>query len=445
MINDDLSEPRPSHGLQAMMRRWEQLHPVNAVQIAWLNRTVGIDAVCAAADRVFGRLTRRRSGPAAHLPPALDPRDHGPAGFEFQHRPFVGDWRTMLEGAVTTELNRPYDDGVPPWRVFLFESPGCGQFLALGYRHVIADARSVALVLHEIVRQTVTPSDEPAGFEAEPRPESVKDLYPEEFRWRRIPSLPWNPLRELWASRRAFRPPCDDPRDLRMEFRIHGDVALSGLKAASRRHDATINDLLFAAILEWLARRYPLQRRGRRPDLAVAALADLTGRSANALPRAFGQYLSQFAVRLQVAPGMPFDEIVRQAARCSQAAKRIGPLIDGARGFDVLAKLWDRIPLLRRPDFLPALIPLLAGVSNVHLGAVVNDGRTASAMSSYFRGTCVTNLVPMMLCLTTVGDSCTLTTTHRPTVFTSADMTALAAHLHERLDPARHAAVPAAA
>jgi hypothetical protein len=51
----------------------------------------------------------------------------------------------------------------------------------------------------------------------------------------------------------------------------------------------------------------------------------------------------------------------------------------------------------------------------------------------------------MMLSLTTVGSTCTLTTTHRPAVFSASDMTSLAAHLHDRLAPAGLAAIRAAA
>jgi hypothetical protein len=91
-----------------------------------------------------------------------------------------------------------------------------------------------------------------------------RNLYHEEFRWWRLPAMAWTHARELWASRRAFRPPCDDPRDLRMEFHMHGDVPLQSLKDAAWRHGATINDLVFAAILEWMACRFPPDRRGRR-------------------------------------------------------------------------------------------------------------------------------------------------------------------------------------
>src|SRR5262249_5309665 len=167
MTSNTFCQPRSGHGLQAMMLRWETQHPVNAVQIARLNRSVSMGTACAAADRVFRRL----------VPGSLQ------SVFEFSYQPFVGDWRAVLEDAVTDELNRAYDDAAPPWRLTLFESPRDGQFLALGYRHVIADARSIVLVLHEIVRQMLAPSTRLKGFEAENRPECLPDVFPGGFPW----------------------------------------------------------------------------------------------------------------------------------------------------------------------------------------------------------------------------------------------------------------------
>jgi hypothetical protein len=426
----DLCQPRSGHGLQAMMLRWEAQHPVNAVQIARLNRSVSLGTAAAAADRVFRRL----------VPGSLE------SLFEFCYQPFVGDWQAVLGDAVTDELNRPYDSAAAPCRLTLFESPRDGQFLALGYRHVIADARSIVLVLHEIVRQMLAPTTRLKGFEAENRRECLRDLYPGEFRWRRLPSLAWHQLAELWASWRAFRPPCSDPGDLRMKFCIHdADLSLDGLKATARRYEATINDVVSAAILEWLSRRFPLADRGRRHDLSVAVLADLSARSDSPLPRAFGQYLSQFAIRLPIAAETPFDEIVRHTARCSRAAKGTGRLIDAARGFDILSKIWDMLPPVRRPAVLPALIPLLAGVSNVHVSGIVKDPLLQTAIRSYVRGTCVTNVLPVMLSLTTAGNDCTLTTTHRPTIFSSEEMTDLAAHVGDRLASPARVSLPVAA
>lgn len=432
--------PRPGHGLQAMMLHWERMHPVNAVQFARLDRVFAAEAIVSAAGHVFRRLANRGRQASAGRPPDIAPHDDAEPAFEFQHRRFSGDWRACAEHVVTAELNRGYGDTDPPWRILLLESPHDGQLVGMAYRHVVADARSIALLLHEIIRRAAAPSAAPSGHEVEVGEESLRNLYPEEFRWRRLPGMARTHARELWASRRAFRPPCADPRDLRMEFRMHGNVPLQSLKDAARRHGATINDLVFAAILEWMACRFPPDRRGRRRDLAVAALADMACRAARPLPRAFGQYLSQYAVRLPAAPCTSFGHLVRQAAAASREAKRIGPLIHAARGFEIIAKSWDWIPILRRPELLPALIPVLAGVSNVHLAPVTRDSLAASVIRSYFRGTCVTHMLPMMLTLTTAGDVCTLTTSHRSAIFSSADMTSLARHLQDRLGAAGAAA-----
>src|SRR2546429_611432 len=130
--SDALCQPREGHGLQAMMLRWEQLHPVNAMQIAWLRGKVSANAVCAAAERVFRRLRPGSSG-QSHSP-AASGSEGQPAVFEFQYRPFAGDWRTMLGAAITSDLNNAYDAAASPWRLTLFESPQEGHFLALGYR-----------------------------------------------------------------------------------------------------------------------------------------------------------------------------------------------------------------------------------------------------------------------------------------------------------------------
>lgn len=426
MTTNSRPRERSAQGLQAMMHRWEQLHPVNAVQIAWLNRQVTSTDAIAAAERVFCRLGDERDVRARDSDDA-DPR------FEFEHRPFIGDWRDLMQHAVTSELNRPYDEGDPPWRLFLFESPVWGQFLALGYRHRIADARSVALILHEIVRLAVAPAEQ-VEWTIAAGGAPVHEMFSSEFELRRLPNLVASHLSEMWASRRAFRPPRYGSSELRMEFRVHdAELPIGSMKSLSRRHEATINDLVCAAMLEWFARRFPPEARGRRSDLSLAVLADLTSRAGSDTGRAFGQYLSQYAVRAAVTPAMTFEEVVERAVRCGRDSKQIVRLIHNLRGFSLMARAWDLAKAVRRPIFLPALIPLLGGISNVHLSAVTRNPHLERTIRGYFRATCVTNILPMMLCITTVADRCTITTTHRPAIFADEDVNGLVEHVAGRL------------
>ena len=424
---DELCPPGATRSLQAMMLRWEQQQPVNAVHVAWLQKSFRPLDIKSATTKAVRRLLS--SNPAR-----LSDQQSGIAElFEFRQAEIAGDWRINLQSAVTNELNTPFPPGSPPLRISVFDDRRLGQFLMLGYRHVIADARSITLLLHEIIHYLSSPVVESPCYAATCSGESLDRLFPSEYRARRIPVVAWNLVTEFWKSLRCTRLPAHDRADLRMECRLHqSSLPLAALKDLGSQLGATFNDLILAALLEWFAREYPFQKsRGR--ELAIATLVDLYGRAAILRPHAFGQFLTSFAVRVPATAQMPFEEIVRLVARETQSCKQVAPLLINARSFEFLAREWDLIPFTRRPEYLPAVLPLLAGISNVNLPGIIGQPEQSLGVRNYFRGTCVTNLLPMMLSITTVGDTCSLSTTHRSAVFTAAQMDDLAAHVGRRL------------
>lgn len=414
-----------ARGLQAMMFRWEQKQPVNAVQVAWLQDSFRPSEIQSAATRVLQRLLRSKSG--------RGPDEKGDFAelFDFQHAAIVGDWVGRIQSAVTDELNTPYLPGRPVFRVSAFDLPKQGQFLLLGYRHAIADARSISLLLNEMTHSLTSPEAQAPRYAATINDQSLSELFPEEYRWSAVPGVVWHAVTELWKSLWCRKLEASDPADLRMEFRLHQlSLPLATLKAQCRHYGVTLNDLILAAMMEWFAREFP-GRKSLRNHLAAATLVDLSGRAPESQPYAFGQFLTSFAARAPITAELPFDQIVRLVAHQTQACKRISPLLHSARGFELMAREWDLVPLVRRPTHLPAAFPLFGGISNVNLPAVI--GETNDSLRNYFRGTCVTNLLPMMLSITTVRDSCSLTTTYRPAIYTAAQMDDLAAHLGHRL------------
>jgi len=424
---DAICQPQSGHGLQAMMLRWEKLHPVNAVHIAWLQNAIDPLAMQAAITRVIGRLLKTSGSQS------IDCSSTGGELFEFHHATIVGDWRSQLESAVSDELNTPYAPGKSPFRISLFDVPNEGQFLVVGYRHVVADGRSISLLLHEIIHKATAPAAESYDFETRLDAKGLRQLFPAEYSWRRIPEVAWSSASSLWKSLWCRRLPPNDPGDLNMEFRFHQTaLPVAVLKNLSHRFDVTFNDLILASLLEWLARTIPANG-SRRRYLGVASLVDVNSRAPLPQADAFGQYLSPFVVRVPVTADMPFNEIVRLIAEQSKACKAVTPLIMTARGFEFLCREWDLIPRVRRPEHLPWALPLLAGVSNVNLRPIVGRAGGALPVQNYFRGMCVTNLLPMMLGVTTLRDTCTLTTTHRTAVFSALQMDDLAANIGWRL------------
>lgn len=426
-FDDQLVKPRPGHGLQAMMLRWEELQPVNAVHVAWLRDSFSVSQIETAAARVFERL------PQASQPCAKrSAREQGRL-FEFHDHVALGDWRAHLEQVVTRELNTPFEDGRTPFRVCVIDVRGQGQFVILAYRHVVADARAVALLLHEIIGQLSDPKSRNSGIEVLVGGQSLCELFPAEFSRRRVPAVAWHMASEVWKSRRCVRLTPIDSDDLGMDFRVHQTaLSLTVLKSRCRHLHATVNDLVLASVLEWFASWLP-DRRDARRDLAVATLVDLSKRGDVAQPLAFGQFLSQFVVRAPVTADFTFEEIVRLVSQQTASQKQVRPLICNSISFGLLARLWDLLPLIRKPEHLPAVFPLLAGVSNVNLSGIGGRNEMPPLVRSYFRGTCVTNLLPMMLSLTSLRGSVSLTTTHRPVFFSAEQMVNLAGHVGRRL------------
>lgn len=424
---DELCEPRTARGLQSVMLRWEQQQPVNAVHVAWLQKPSRPADIVAAASRALERLLKSNPGRTQ------DQQSPIVELFDFRHVIVAPEWHGRIEAAVTDQLNTPYLPGRPLFRITVVDIPGQGQFLIFGYRHVIADARSIALLLHEIVLYLTSPTAPPPDYAATIGDENLDRLFSSEYRWRRVPAVAWNVVRELWKSLRCIRLRSSDADDLRMEFRLHHtSLPVAVLKTRCHRYGVTVNDLILAAMMEWFAQEYPGEN-SRRNELAAATLVDLSGRTPVPQPYVFGQCLSSFVVRVPITAEMSFEEIVRLISKQTPSCKRVSPLLLNARSFEFLAREWDLIPLARRPAHLPAVLPLLAGVSNVNLPGIVGQANGPQALRNYFRGTCVTSLLPMMLCITTIGDSCSLATTYRSAIFSPAQMDDLAAHLGRRL------------
>ena len=112
-------------------------------------------------------------------------------------------------------------------------------------------------------------------------------------------------------------------------------AGLAGVKAAGRRHGATVNDVLLAACS--LALGGALRRRGEAPaGLKVLMPVNVRGTAA---PRALGNRISLVPVELPTAERDPVAVLrqVRDRTRAVQAAGAAGPL-------DALSRAADRLP-----------------------------------------------------------------------------------------------------
>lgn len=216
-----------------------------------------------------------------------------------------------------------------------------------------------------------------------------------------------------------------------MSFQIHAeDLPLAALQQRAKECGGTIGELMLAAMLDWFIREDRSGAHSRwSPNRCVSVLADLAGRAELKRPHLFGQYLSPLNIMVKSRRSTSFDEIVRKVQTFSRPAHGIADSLRSLRGLSVNAFLVSRCPRAFANWYQEILFPVSGALSNVNLNSVLPTSRTPLPHVNYFRGTCATQFSPMILCLTTMQDSCTITTTHRDTVYSADEMRDLVRHV----------------
>ena len=399
-------------GLQSMMAYWETQQAVNAVQIAELTDGVSQTELQAAADRLFHKFLIAGPGGWPTLTGARIPAARVLVRFD----ELTDREGCSLDAVVTRLLNEPFSDDEPPFRVGLCRSHE-RQFVWLCYRHAIADARSIALLMQNLLEELVCQNCRELPLLVQRTEETLADLFRPDLR-----RLGWlgnlrQTVQTMWDLQRSHRRPPADPANFRMTFLAHAEqLPLAAIINRAKSLDATVGELLTAAMLEWFIAQDPPRSHYGRPTRCVSVLVDLTLRAIPRRSDLFGQFLSPHNHFARCHPKLSFENLVRQVVRSHRRLAIVPQCLRTLRGLGLNAQLvrTARKPVANWNQEL--LFPVSGSLSNVNLPAVLSASRVPLPVANYFRGTCATQFTPLMLCLTTVKDNCTLTTTHRDTV-----------------------------
>lgn len=421
---------RPT-GMQSMMSYWERLHPVNAVQIAEVSRPITSQELSSAVLRLFEKF--RAADPWGRWPSATRVRARSGGEVSCEVRVLSLSDSHPLEGLVTDLLNRPFADEEPPFRVGLAENSEA-QYLWLCYRHSIADARSITLLMQNLLEELCWTGVESLPLAIERSAQPLSALFPAEYRQTARLRLVGHSLKTLWSLRSCHRRPPADPEEFRMSFQVHAErLPLAALQEQAKDWEVTIGELLLAAMLDWFIRAdrsTPYPRKS--PNRCVSVLADLAGRAEPKRPRLFGQYLSPLNIMVNSQRTNSFSDVIRNMQATTRPAHGIADSLRSLRGLSVNSFLVSRCPRAFANWYQELLFPVSGALSNVNLHSVLPPPRTSLPLTNYFRGTCATQFAPMILCLTTFQDTCTLTTTHRDTVYSADEIREMARHVIRR-------------
>lgn len=100
---------------------------------------------------------------------------------------------------------------------------------------------------------------------------------------------------------------------------------------------------------------------------------------------------------------------------------------------DLMSRIWDTFPRIANRTVGPFLIPLSGFISNVNLTDFLAEEIACGQVRNYFRFSGTGILTPMMLGITTIGETFNLTTTSQRNVFSREEVSRIVAHIQWRL------------
>jgi hypothetical protein len=404
---------------QRAMLRWDDIHPYNAAHVLRVAAPLDESRLQASLEATLTAAGLGRLSIAAHE-----------RGFEYEATPGEihirrlaagGEAREAVAAEIQAQLNTPFDRRAPflPFRFFVLPEGG-GFFLGLVYFHPAADGEAVMHLLRRLMQSYLG-----AGAT-----DMALDLYPRRHdRWyrqspgllaRKFASL-WRLMRNMRRSRRTPNPQRSDAQNTVTFFSLT-PAELAALARAGKAWNATLNDvflaLLLRSLLRLLARQPP---PARRPWLSIGCIVNLRRELGLDGPRTFGLFLGSFFITHRGTAEIALPELLagvrEQTARIKRHRLFLGAPLEMA-----FARWWlGFLDRERRARFYQKHFPLWAGISNMNLNPLWPD-RAGGPVREYFRAVSTGPVTPLVLSLTSFGDTTHVGVSYRSEIYSPADI-----------------------
>jgi NRPS condensation-like uncharacterized protein len=272
------------------------------------------------------------------------------------------------------------------------------------YCHVVADAEAIIHLLRDIV-ETYN-SGQPARsrpLEIHPPLHDQLHRQPPGLLARKLAALPGL----VRAMRRSSRPPLANADDLTNGFALLrlSPLTLSTLVRTAKSWNVTLNDLFLALLFQSCdPDDAHLKSASRRRDISLGCIVNIRRDLPTASRDAFGLFLGSFIVSHRVPRDISLRELALAVRQQSLTVKR-GKLYAGTPLEMLLARpLLARFSLERRKKIYHKNYPLWGGITNLNLNPLWPPNATTTAFD-YFRAVSTGPVTPLVLSITTVGES----------------------------------------
>jgi hypothetical protein len=196
----------------------------------------------------------------------------------------------------------------------------------------------------------------------------------------------------------------------------------------------TVNDMLLALLLCSLDPLAPRRHAApRRRALAVASIMNLRSEFGEVGEAAFGQFLGSLRVAHPVPQGARLESIARAVHAETAQVKERKLYLQTLLAMRYVAAVWRVLTPAQRAGFYAKSYPIWAGLSALNVNALW-PRRAGEPTPLYIRGVPTGPLAPVVLAVTTVGDTLYAGFSFRTAAFSREDIQLLWVGLVSRLD-----------
>jgi len=234
------------------------------------------------------------------------------------------------------------------------------------------------------------------------------------------------------SLRRSVRPRYSDLCDGRNSF-THFSVPpeqFAHMLRSAKAWGVTVNDLWLALLLHSLAPLVPADRHtARRRDLAVASIINIRDEIEAEAHTTFGQFLSSFRVAHPVPDGITLKELARDIHTETARVKHERLYLQTLLALGVVGIAWRFLSTARRQRFHAKSYAILAGLTVLNVTPLWPGADAQAPPLQYLRGVSTGPLAPLVLAITTVGNSLNAGVSYRTAAFDRATVARLVSNL----------------
>ena len=395
------------NAFQGLARRWTALGPYNVLHLLQVKGRVEPDQW---RDAVATAIS-----PLGFKPPAA----------------IVTTYQDLTQG-ITVELNKPFEAADQPLRFFIIQVRPDDYYFGVTFDHWIADSHSIRLLMQRIFSNYKGNGATPELLALRPTTFSFAEL----FGRANLPAGLYECVRNYVRHRRARPLAIREPLDFSVGFQYRQlpNGLIDRIRQFGARRNATVNDVFIAAAAMAFGRRAGFDATNKNPrDLgAISVAVDLRPLARKSIDDRFGFFLGYFNVLVRDLGTAGFDDIVKQIAAETRAAKSGKRALHLFHVFKFANFCWDRYRQPRRRALMfHRAMPALGGISNVNLSASWIEGDPS--ILDYIRVAPAGPILPATFALTTIRDRLSLGVTYRNAVISSKQASVIISDFVERL------------